>query len=169
MTKLSPVASRYVTLVLAGLTIFVLLLSVPGSLRSAYERGGFYLFSLEFLADIPKRLVGPGRFRFVFQPLTAAILGILNGLADRRAGVPPYLTGVLFHRQHRARLFKSAISSLANLLMMGILLDAICQRIILGAVYPGAALVLGPVLIMVPYSIARSLANRLMPRQRDIS
>lgn len=168
MTKLSPVASRYVTLVLAGLTILVLLLSVPGSLRSAYERGGFYLFSLEFLEDIPKRFVGPGRFRFVFQPLTAIVLGILNGLADKRAGGPPYLIGVLFYRDHRMRLVRSALSTLANLLLMGILLDAICQRIILGSIYPGAALVLGPLLIMVPYSLARSLSNRFAPGRRGL-
>jgi hypothetical protein len=34
------------TSVLAVLTVLALLLSVPGSLREAYERGGFYLFTL---------------------------------------------------------------------------------------------------------------------------
>jgi hypothetical protein len=45
----------------------------------------------------------------------------------------------------------------ANLLLMGILLD---QWVILGQSYPGAALVLGSVLITTPYSLARALSNR---------
>src|SRR5262249_42284576 len=70
-----------ITWVLAGLTVLVLLLSVPRSLRDAFDRGGFYLFSRAFLEDLPKRLVGPGRFRFVLQPLVATFLGIRGGLA----------------------------------------------------------------------------------------
>ena len=81
------------TLVLAGLTLAVLLLSVPGSLREAFDRGGSYLFSHAFLDDLPKRLTGPGRFRFILQPLVATLLGIRSGVADARAGRPPYLLG----------------------------------------------------------------------------
>jgi hypothetical protein len=44
---------------------------------------------------------------------------------------------------------------------MGILLDAVFQWVILGAVYPGAALLIGPVLIAGPYGLARALANRV--------
>jgi hypothetical protein len=48
-----------------------------------------------------------------------------------------------------------------NLLLMGILLDAVFQWVILGVSHPGAALVVGPVLIVAPYSLARALSNRL--------
>ncbi len=44
--------------------------------------------------------------------------------------------------------------------MMGILLDAVSQWLILGVSHPGAALVVGPVLIAAPYAAARGLANR---------
>ena len=47
---------------------------------------------------------------------------------------------------------------------MGILMDALFQWIILGVSHPGAALAVGPVLIVVPYSIARAFANRLTPK-----
>lgn len=153
--------SRYTTTFLAGLTLLVLALSLPGSLRDAYDRGGIYLFSQAFLDDIPKRLAGPGRFRFVLQPVTAVILGILGGLADARAGRPPYLYGVLFHRALRGKLLRSGFKRVLNLLLMGILLDAVFQRIILGVSHPGAALVVGPVLIVLPYSVARAFSNRL--------
>jgi hypothetical protein len=153
--------ANLVTIVLVVLTLLVLALSVPASLRDAYNRGGFYLFSRDFVTDIPKRLAGPGRFRFVVQPLIATLLGIRSGRADARAGRPPYLYGMLFDRTRRRELMKSGIAVLVNLLLMGILLDSICQWLILGVSYPGAALVIGPVLIMTPYTVARALSNRL--------
>src|SRR5512145_193436 len=115
------------TLVLFSLTLLVLLLSVPGSLREALQRGNFYVFTDEFISDIPRRLGGPGRFRFVLQPLIAAILGIRTGMADARMGRPPYFYGVLFNRKLRPELLKSGFRSIVNLLLMGILLDSISQ------------------------------------------
>jgi hypothetical protein len=152
---------RPFTIILACVTLLVLMLSAPASLRDAYHRGGVYLFSRDFIEDIPKRLVGPGRFRFILQPLVAIILGIRNGLADARAGRPPYLYGVLFHRDLRKELARTGFATVANLLLMGILMDSVCQWLILGTSYPGAALVVGPVLIVGPYGVARALSNRL--------
>lgn len=149
-----------VTLVLAALTVFVLALSVPGSLREAWERGSFYIFSREFLLDLPKRLFGPGRFRFLLQPAVAVALGVAAGRADARAGRPPYLLALVLGRGDRSRLVRSAFGDVANLLLAGILVDSVCQWLILGASYPGAALVVGPVLIAAPYAAARALANR---------
>jgi len=149
------------TLILAGLTLLTLALSLPGSLRDAFDRGGIYLFSQAFLDDIPKRLAGPGRFRFILQPLMAVLLGIFSGLADARAGRPPYLYGVLFHRELRGELVRTGFATVVNLLLMGVLLDAVFQWVILGVSHPGAALVVGPVLIVLPYSLARALSNRL--------
>ena len=157
----SFVKGRRTTIVLAGLTLLALVLSVPGSLRDTVNRGGLYLFSSAFIEDIPKRLMGPGRFRFVLQPLFAIILGVLNGLADARAGRPPYLYGILFHRNLRSELAKTGFSTIVNLLLMGILLDVVFQRIILGVAHPGPALIIGPILIVTPYAGARSLSNRM--------
>jgi hypothetical protein len=150
-----------VTLALAGLTLLVLFLSVPGALRDAFDRGGVYLFSRAFLEDLPKRLTGPGRFRFILQPLVATLLGIRSGMADARAGRPPYLLGLVTDRQHRGELVRDGLASVANLLLMGVLLDSIFQWVILGSSYPGAALVVGPVLIATPYAVARALSNRV--------
>ena len=47
------------------------------------------------------------------------------------------------------------------LLAVAILLDIISQALIFHEVRPGAALVVGPILISVPYSLARELANRI--------
>jgi hypothetical protein len=157
------------TLILAALTVLALALSVPGSLRDAWERGGFYIFSREFLLDLPKRLSGPGRFRFLLQPAVAVALGIAAGRADARAGRTPYLYALLLRGEDRGGLARSAIRDVANLLLVGILLDSVCQWLILGASFFGAALVVGPVLIAVPYAVARALANRMAAARERLS
>jgi hypothetical protein len=149
-----------VTSVLAVLTVLVLALSVPASLREAYERGGFYVFTRQFVDDIPKRLLGPGRFRFLLQPAAAIALGIAAGRSDARSGRPSYLYAVLFGHEERGALVRDALRSIANLVLMGILVDSVCQWLILGTSYPGAAVVVGPVLIVAPYSLARALAHQ---------
>ncbi len=149
------------TLILAAVTVGVLLISVPSSLYEAHGRGTFYVFSDAFITDLPKRLAGPGKFRFILQPLVAIFLGIKMGVADRRHGRPPYLFGLLFAPGRRRELLATGFASVANLLLMGILMDSIFQWVLLGSSYPGAALVVGPVLIMTPYAVARALANRV--------
>jgi hypothetical protein len=150
------------TVILATVTVLVLLASAPAALREAWRRGGFYLFSRDFVEDIPRRLSGPGRFRFVFQPLTAILLGIRSGREDARKGQPPFLAAVLLHPILRRDLLKSGFQTIVNLLLMGILLDSLFQWVLLGASYPGAAVVVGPVLIAVPYSVTRALTNRIV-------
>jgi len=158
------VASRTLTWVLAGLTLLVLILSLPGSLRDVYDRGGLYLFSRAFLEDLPGRLTGPGRFRFLLQPAMAILLGVRAGRLDAAAGRPPFVQALLLHGGRRAGLVRDALRNVGNLMLIGITLDTVSQWLILGVSHPGAALVVGPVLIAVPYSVARALANRANAR-----
>ncbi len=167
---MSAAGKDRVTLVLAVLTVLALALSVPGSAREAWERGGFYVFSRDFVLDLPRRLFGPGRFRFLLQPAVAVALGIAAGRRDRREGRPPYLRRLLVGGEERAHLVRSAWFDIANLVLAGVLVDSVCQWLILGVSYPGAALVVGPVLIGAPYAAARALANRVTAvreRSRD--
>ncbi len=140
------------TLVLAGLTIIILAASAPSSLRTAWTQGGFYLFSKAFVTDIPERLHGPGWFRFILQPVMAVVLGFRAGLSAQRrtqtsaATLPTTRAGFNY--------------PLANLLLMGVLLDSSLQWALLGSSYPGAAIVVGPVLILVPHSVGRFAATQ---------
>ena len=61
---------------------------------------------------------------------------------------------------------QTGFATIVNLVLMGILLDSVCQWLILGRSYPGAALVVGPVLIVGPYGVARALSNRLTHRRK---
>jgi hypothetical protein len=153
------------TSALATFTLAVFALSAPAALRDAYDRGGIYLFSRAFIEDIPQRLTGAGRFRFVLQPLIAIILGIRSGLADAHVGRPPYFYGVLFRSALRGELIRSTFRTVINLVLMSVLADAVFQRITLGVSHPGAALVVGPVLILFPYAFARALSNRFAGRR----
>jgi hypothetical protein len=124
--------------------------------------GPTYLFSRTFLEDLPKRLTGPGRFRFILQPAVAIFLGIRAGVSDAQARRAPYLLGVVFDSQRRRALLKEAFEQLAVLIAMSILLDALSQFLILHQVFPGPALIVGPVLIALPYSLSRAVTNRIV-------
>ena len=84
------------------------------SLRDAADRGNFYVFTRSFIEDLPNVLSGPGRFRFILQPLLATIIGICSGIADARCGRPAYISAVLFHRKLRAGLLKEGFSRIVN-------------------------------------------------------
>jgi hypothetical protein len=150
------------TLVLTALTLMVLVLSVPESLRDDFQRHNLYLFSLSFIREIPQRMSGPGRFRLILQPILAGFLGIKGGRADVRLGRPPYLSSLLFHRGLRRELLRHTFLTLVNLLLMSILLDSLFQWLIYGISHPGPALNVGPTLIGAPYALSRELANRVI-------
>ena len=63
---------------------------------------------------------------------------------------------------------RTGFETVANLLLMGILLDAVCPWVILGVSHPSAALVVGPVLIVGSYTFARALSNRFACLRRYV-
>jgi hypothetical protein len=56
---------------------------------------------------------------------------------------------------------RSALASVRDLVAVAILLDVVAQFLIFRMVHPGAALLLGPVLIGFPYASSRALTNRV--------
>ena len=126
------------------------------------ETGRVYLFSRQFLDELPQRLTGPGRFRFLLQPALAMLLGLMGGLADAKAGKPPYLFGLIFHAGHRKELLRSGVAAIRTLVAMGIIMDVVFQLVIYQEVHPGAAVVIGPILIALPYALSRALSTRLV-------
>lgn len=61
----------------------------------------------------------------------------------------------------RTQLLRSYYASVESLVAIAILLDISAQYLIFHNVHPGAALILGPVLISMPYALARAFANRI--------
>jgi hypothetical protein len=147
--------------ILTGLVIAVLIATTPGAILRIVKTGDPYLLTDQFFHDILARLSGPGRLRFIVQPTVAIILGARGGMKDASTGLPPFLWALIFQKEHRRELLRSTIRSIRNLVAIAILLDLISQFLIFAQVRPGAAVVVGPVLIGAPYALTRAFSNRI--------
>jgi hypothetical protein len=146
--------------ILYAIVIAVLLASVPGAIRKIVQTGDPYLFTERFFQDILARLSGPGRLRFIMQPAVAVFLGVRSGMKDAQAGFAPFLW---------RELLRSSLASMRDLIAIAILLDLISQFLIFREIRPGAALLVGPVLITLPYVLARTLSNRIVRKRSHLT
>lgn len=139
----------------------MLVVATPFAVAEFFRTGELYVLSRRFADDMVARLHGPGRLRFILQPTCAIVLGARDGVKDARAGNPPFLWGLVFRSSDRPGLMRSALASVRDLVAVAILLDVAAQLLIFRMVHPGAAVLLGPVLIALPYATSRALTNRL--------
>ena len=146
---------------LTALVIVALAVAVPFAVVEFIKTGEFYMLSHRFMDDMLARLRGPGRLRFILQPIAAIVLGARDGVKDARAGNRPFLWSLAFGNGDRRSLMRSALTSVRDLVAVAILLDMVAQLLIFRMVHPGAALLFGPVLIALPYAIARAVTNRI--------
>jgi hypothetical protein len=107
---------------------------------------------------------GRAEFRCILQPLVAMILGARLGVADAREGRRPFLFRVI-KSKHRGDLLKHSLSDVVLPFAIAIAIDAIVQHYVLGYVRPLAAVVVGLLLVWLPYALARALANRVVRRR----
>ena len=107
------------------------------------------------------RVSGPMKFRLVLQPCMAAFFAVRAGLADARAGKPPYFWGLLSDRGQRAAMLKDGWKSVGRVFILALVLDAVYQIIVIRFVYPGEMIIVAFVLAIVPYLIVRGLVTRL--------
>jgi hypothetical protein len=122
------------------------------------------LYSRSFGEGLEARMTGPGKGRFVLQPLVAIALGIRDGIADAKQDKPPYFIRVLFKSERKFHVLKSSLKSIATPLTVGIVLDMVLQWVIFQGVFLLPALIAGAILVALPYSIARGLSNRVARR-----
>ena len=146
---------------LTALAILAIAAALVPAIVDTIETGRVYLFSRQFLEELPARFTGRGRLRFILQPTIAILLGLRGGLRDARAGHPPYLFGLIFAGGRRRDLLRSGLAAIRNLLAAGIILDLVFQLVLYRSVHPGAAVVIGPILICAPYALSRALSNRV--------
>ncbi len=115
-----------------------------------------------FGEGVMARLSGPGRARFIVQPLVAIALGIRDGIADAKQNKPPYMIRLLFKSERKMFVLKTGLKSISKPLAAGIILDMILQWVIYQAVRLYPALIAGALLIALPYAIARGWSNRIV-------
>lgn len=107
------------------------------------------------------RSSGPLTLRLILQPSVATLFAIRAGLADARAGRPPYLWAMIGDPDQRKALLASGWKDLRKLFFMALALDAIYQVIEFKWIYPGQALIVACVLAILPYVIIRGLVTRI--------
>jgi len=115
------------------------------------------------------RVSGPMKFRLVLQPLMAAFFAIRGGLADAKAGKPPYFWALLWDHAQRVEMVKDGWKSVGKVFILAIVLDVVYQIIVLRFVYPGETIIVALVLAIVPYLILRGPVNRLARKRKAAS
>jgi hypothetical protein len=121
---------------------------------------------LQTAREIGWRLDVPFHFRLIFQPLGAVLLGIRDGRLDAKAGTPPFLYDYVFAAEDRRGLFRGALASIWKPLATAVILDAVIQLTFLSSVSIAGALLIGGLLVGVPYVLVRGLVNRLVSRRQ---
>jgi hypothetical protein len=115
---------------------------------------------------------GKGALRFILQPITATILGIRAGRADRQSGATPYFTQLLSDRETRRSALAEGAKQVSKVFVVAVLVDAILQFLAYGHVRPGWAVAVGLLLAGIPYVLSRGLTNserRLRGQRGDTS
>lgn len=111
---------------------------------------------------IARVLGGKGQLRLIIQPAVAIVLGIRLGISDARAGEEPFVFRLFRHPEH---LVRRALSDVAVPFAVAIGVDLILQYYTLGYVRLVGAVLVGLLLVWLPFSIARGLANRIARRE----
>lgn len=111
--------------------------------------------------DIFDRPGGPMSFRFILQPLMAAIAAFHDGAKDARLGRAPYLTRLVSGSGDRSDLLGEAVISTGRILLLGLVMDGIYQFVVLKTFYPGEMVVITLALALVPYLLLRGPFSRL--------
>ncbi len=107
------------------------------------------------------RVSGPMHFRLYLQPGMAAVLAIIAGLKDAKAGETPYLRELRIDPSRRKEKLKEGWKSIGRVFILAVVLDAIYQWIVLHYFYLGEAIIVAIVLAIVPYIIIRGIITRI--------
>jgi hypothetical protein len=110
----------------------------------------------------------PMAFRFVLQPLMAAIAAYLDGRKDARGERSPYFWTVVSNREERVARLREGLNATARIITLGLIMDGIYQLIVLKRFYPVEAVIVAVLLGFVPYVVLRGIVTRVARRWRTI-
>jgi hypothetical protein len=97
--------------------------------------------------------------------LIAVSLGIRDGVTDAHQGVPAYVFDALFRGEPGRRELRQAIHRILVPLVVGVLLDMVVLFYLTGSIRIMTSVVVGTLLVAVPYMVARALSNRITTRR----
>lgn len=118
-----------------------------------------------FVENMAGRVSGPMKLRLFLQPTMATIFAIRSGLADAKAGKPPYFWGLLTNPAHRSAMLKDGWKSVGKVFVIALVLDVVYQLKELRTVYPLETVIVALLLAIAPYLIVRGLVTRLASKK----
>jgi len=107
------------------------------------------------------RIDGPLKFRLILQPAVAVFFAIRDGLKDAHRGHVPYFWAIFTEPLRRWELIKDGWTSVAKVFVFATVMDLVYQYLVLGWLYPLAALSIAFVLAFIPYLLIRGPVNRM--------
>jgi hypothetical protein len=113
-------------------------------------------------AELVGRVHGPMMFRFVLQPLTAAILATRAAMRDAREGRPAYGWALVTDAPRRRALLREGWKEVAKVFVAAVIIDLIYEVIVFHRIYPGQSLIVAAVLALLPYPLIRGSVNRIL-------
>jgi len=112
-------------------------------------------------SNLVGRVDGPLQFRIVLQPAVAAFFAIRDGLQDARDGRIPYFWAIIREPRRSGRLIREGWHRVIKVFILAALMDLIYQYLVLGWLYPVAALFIAFILAFFPYLMIRGSVNRM--------
>jgi hypothetical protein len=101
------------------------------------------------------------KFRLVLQPAVASYFAIRAGLADAKAGRPPYFWELVWEPGERVAMIRDAWKRVGKVFILAFVLDIVYQLLVLHFIYLGEAIIVAFALAIVPYLLLRGPAMRI--------
>jgi hypothetical protein len=114
-----------------------------------------------FWQNLLDRPGGPMTFRFFLQPIMATIAALYDGIKDARTGRSPYLWTILTNPAQRSGRLHEGLISTAQIILLGLCIDAVYQFIVFKTFHPVEAVVIALFLAFVPYLLLRGPVKRI--------
>jgi hypothetical protein len=111
--------------------------------------------------NLVERPSEPMSFRFILQPLMAALAALHDGLTDARAGRSPYFSTVMLKPQERIQRLREGLNATARILLLGVGMDVVYQVMVLQRFYPAEAVIIAVLLAFLPYLLLRGAVTRI--------
>jgi hypothetical protein len=107
------------------------------------------------------RPTGPMAFRFILQPVMAAIAALRDGIEDAKSRRSAYFWTLLTNPLERGGRLREGLISTARVILLGLVMDVIYQLIVLKTFYPGEAVIVAIALAFFPYLLLRGPIARI--------
>lgn len=111
--------------------------------------------------SIAERPGGPMTFRFILQPVMAAVMAAIDGLRDARSGTPPYFWSLVTGTNQRVDRIYDGVIATSRVILLGLGMDVVYQWIEFKTFYPGEAAIVAVLLAFIPYLLLRGPFARL--------